>query len=346
MVTAEELVLIVSQSEDKCYEYLQSFGLFSAASVRCPGENGQVCGAEMKRVIRNDKKLVSWRCRRNICRTRRSFRATNRFFTNVDKNNHSNCKLSIKTIILFVYFWIECRSTISQMQRITGLSRQSIVVWSKKCRKLCPMVLYTAPKFTGTEEEPIQVDESYFRGRRKYNRGRYGPYDKRNPGEKKAQKEEEELVADVIESKRNHGNRILGPWVVGLYKSAEQVRFKVVPDRKAATLIPLIKLYVTDESVVVTDEWKGYLPLKRNSICHKRVNHSKNFVNPNDGFHTQAIERAWVDAKAEMKRLRSPGKYLQSRLDEVAWRKLRRNHPGGLFAAFWEDVHRMHSRDF
>ena len=39
-----------------------------------------------------------------------------------------------------------------------------------------------------------------------------------------------------------------------------------------------------------------------------------------------------------MKRLRYPGPHLQSRLDEVAWRKLRRTHPQGPFVAFLEDL--------
>lgn len=39
---------------------------------------------------------------------------------------------------------------------------------------------------------------------------------------------------------RNYGNRELRPWVFGLYQSQNNVLFRIVSDRKAATLIPLI----------------------------------------------------------------------------------------------------------
>ena len=39
-----------------------------------------------------------------------------------------------------------------------------------------------------------------------------------------------------------------------------------------------------------------------------------------------------------LKRARRPGPYLQSHLDEIAWRKLRASHPEGEFHAFLEDA--------
>ncbi len=76
---------------------------------------------------------------------------------------------------------------------------------------------------------------------------------------------------------------------------------------------------------------------------HQTVNHSRNFVNPRTGFHTQAIERAWVDAKSLIKRARGAGPLLQSHLDECSWRKSRRQYPGGLLNAFWADVKKVFS---
>lgn len=111
-----------------------------------------------------------------------------------------------------------------------------------------------------------------------------------------------------------------------------------MPDRKGTTLIPIIKSHVTSNSVVVSDEWKGYSRLKENGFVHETVCHKTNFVNPNTGFHTQAIERAWIEGKAFIKRGRYPKNNLQSHLDEVSCRMLRRDHPDGLFTAFMHGI--------
>ena len=72
---------------------------------------------------------------------------------------------------------------------------------------------------------------------------------------------------------------------------------------------------------------------------HQSVNHSENFVDPDPGAHTQGIERAWLHAKGWYKRSRGNGVYLQSHLDEEAYRRLRSPETcnGTLFGAFLND---------
>ena len=135
--------------------------------------------------------------------------------------------------------------------------------------------------------------------------------------------------------------RVKGPWVFGLYANKEQVRFIVVPDRKATTLIPLVLRYVASGSVIVSDEWPAYRRLPDFSYKHYTVCHKRNFVAPSTGFHTQAIERAWLDAKDWLKRARGAGPLLQSHLDENMWRKYQKSHPDGLLNDFWKDVYKV-----
>ena len=52
-------------------------------------------------------------------------------------------------------------------------------------------------------------------------------------------------------------------------------------------------------------------------------------------FHTQAIEQAWVETKAYMRRA-SP--LLQSHVDEVSWSNSRKSYENGLFIAFLQDI--------
>ena len=143
--------------------------------------------------------------------------------------------------------------------------------------------------------------------------------------------------------KNNYGNRSDGPWVLGIYLSPSQVRFIVISNRSATTLIPIIKRYVAKESVIITDEWGAYNALSANGFTHFTVCHKDNYVDPDTGYHTQGIERAWVDAKYWIKRSRYPSHHLQAHLDEVAWRKMNSTHSGGLLEAFFEDVARYYN---
>ena len=40
---------------------------------------------------------------------------------------------------------------------------------------------------------------------------------------------------------KHYGRRIVGPWVLGLYKSSLEVRFLVIPNRSGATLLKVIR---------------------------------------------------------------------------------------------------------
>ena len=83
-----------------------------------------------------------------------------------------------------------------------------------------------------------------------------------------------------------------------------------------------------------TDEWLGYCWIAEGGFTNHTVNHKNNFVDPSTGCHTQAIERAWADAKVWLQCARHGGPILQSHHDECAWRKLNSTNPAGLFDAF------------
>ena len=79
-----------------------------------------------------------------------------------------------------------------------------------------------------------------------------------------------------------------------------------VPQRDAATLLPIIQQHVANGSTVWSDEWAAYnrvagLP---NVSSHGVVNHSLEFVNRATGVHTQNIESYWNRVKIKLKRMR------------------------------------------
>lgn len=341
----------VLNSETNCILYLRQFGIFESAP-HCRGRKTRQCGRIMEERSKNGTPI--WRCPESKCSTFRSFASTNDFF--VSNNGRRQIKLS--DILQLSWLWCYSGMSYAQAAKAAGVSKDTVVNWFKVCRRVCGSSESALPKMIGTLEEPIQVDESYFSGRRKYNRGRMQRGDKSAPGEQQARQElviELESWGSVDPSdddgdefsgrptrKNNYGQRVVGPWVVGLYKSKKEVRFYIVPDRKGSTLLDIIGRCCAVGSVIRTDEWSGYSRLTQSGYIHKKVNHSEWFVNPHDGTHTQGIERMWVEGKAILKRHRRPTVMLQSHLDELSWRRRHSESTSTLLTCFWRDVFKVH----
>ena len=98
---------------------------------------------------------------------------------------------------------------------------------------------------------------------------------------------------------------------------------QIVPDRTAATLLPILQQHVAQGSVVHSDQWASYNQVGNlpNVSAHGTVNHSMEFVSPS-GVHTQNIESYWNHTKMKLKRMRGcAAKEVPSYLDEFMWRE-------------------------
>ena len=104
----------------------------------------------------------------------------------------------------------------------------------------------------------IEVDESYFGGKRKGKRGRG--------------------AAGKIP-------------VFGLLKRGGKVYTKIIPDASSATLLPIIERKVVPDSIVYSDCWRGYNALDVSDFKHFRINHSKLFAGKTN--HINGIENFW-----------------------------------------------------
>jgi len=280
----------VAGDEEKCVKYLRHFGIIPENAL-CPSiKDGFICKSKMKTVVndcrRNGKKVIL-RCTRNHCQAKHTIRIYSDFF--------DNSRLSLSKILTLIYLFCYTRGTQQEKMEAVGTTSYSVCLWMTKCRQVCSRYVNDMPKLIGTAEEPIQIDEAYFRGKRKYNRGR------------------------LLNGNRSERGRT-GGWVLGFYKSSSEARFVVVPNRSAATLIPIIQRIVAEGSVIITDEWKSYNRLSSLGYIHHTVNHSQNYVDPNTGYHTQGIERMWVEAKLWLKKARRPNHLMQGHLDELTWK--------------------------
>ena len=187
--------------------------------------------------------------------------------------------------------------------------------------------------FLDTADSPVQIDEAFFSGRRKYWRVRILLGD---PARHAIANEDDSDCEPNILNDSNPDWR----WVLGIYFSSTQIRFFRIKDRKKSTIIPLIQKCVVPGSVIWTDEFSSYKHLGDIGYSHATMNHSKHFISPITQEHTQGIERASMDAKRWTKKCTNNRKLLLGHLDEVSWRKLRSSitNQVALFKALLEDM--------
>ena len=82
--------------------------------------------------------------------------------------------------------------------------------------------------------------------------------------------------------------------------------------RDKETLIPLIQKYIRLSSIMMSDCWATYSSLSQLGFTHRQINHSNNFVDPEDAtIHTQYVERLWRSIKKSRKRSGMRSLYLK-----------------------------------
>ena len=186
-----------------------------------------------------------------------------------------NAKLSLPQFILLVYFWSHQASN-KQMASYLGLSNKTVIDWLNFIREIASWKLLTLSGKVGGPGKVVQIDES------------------------------------LIYRAKNNVGHALGrkqKWVVGFYEVETKVGFvRLLENRSAAELESLILQHVEPGSHIHTDCWSGYngvsiLPVSPPYV-HSTVNHSRNFVDPDTGCHTNNVEAFWCAVKHKFKRMR------------------------------------------
>ena len=116
-------------------------------------------------------------------------------------------------------------------------------------------------------------------------------------------------------------------WVFGMCDRSHTPALgvmRIVPNRSATTLLPIIQQHVRSGSTVHSDEWAAHNCVQRLPSVgrHRVVNHSLHFVDPANGVHTQHAESYWNRVKTKFKRMKGVHEsMLPSYLDEFMWRE-------------------------
>jgi len=145
---------------------------------------------------------------------------------------------------------------------VLGVNRNTARLFFHRLRVIIAEEQEKGSPFTGE----VEVDESYFGGRRKGKRGRG--------------------AAGKIP-------------VFGLLKRGGKVYTQVIPDAKASTLMPIIKDRIAPDSIVYSDSLPSYNALDISDFKHYRINHSKLFADKKN--HINGIENFWNQAKRHLR---------------------------------------------
>jgi len=198
----------------------------------------------------------------------------------------------------------KCGISAKQIQRETGVTYKTAWRIFKQIRSLMAEEI-------SLEGSSVEIDEMYAGGKRKNGTGR-----------------------------PMRGDKTKSP-VMGLVERKGRVVARIVPDCTSRTLLENVKQYVLPKSTIYTDELKSYggIGSMANGYQHRRINHSSGVYVMGD-VHTNTIEGFWSLVKRGISGSHHAvsQKFLQSYLDEYAFRYNRRDVPAPMFRQILEQV--------
>jgi transposase-like protein len=210
---------------------------------------------------------------------------------------------------MFLMGSTRCGVSAKQIQRETGVTYKTAWRMFKQIRTLMSEDI-------SLEGSTVEIDEAYLGGKRKFKHGTRGMRG------------------------RKSGDDEMTP-VLGMVERGGRVVARVTPDVKVATVYPIIHEYVMPASTVYTDEYSIYdrLATEANGYKHHRIKHANKIYVMGD-VHTQTIEGFWSLVKRGIGGVYHSvsRKYLQTYLDEYAFRYNRRDATVPMFVSLLEQV--------
>jgi len=116
------------------------------------------------------------------------------------------------------------------------------------------------------------------------------------------------------------------PTVLGMVERGGRIKLRVIAARRGEPLSGAVRANVDPTAILYTDDWRPYRPLRREYTGHNVINHSAGVYVEGD-VHTNTIEGFFGNLKTGMRGTykKVSRKWLQSYLDEYAWRYNRRH---------------------
>jgi transposase len=202
-----------------------------------------------------------------------------------------HCKLSKYKQEKLLEFFV-CGISARTAAEMANVHRNTAIRFFHKLRtEIALTQLNRSEQFCGK----IELDESYFGGKRKGKRG------------------------------RGAGGKVP---VFGILKRNGKVYTQVIEQANTETLLPIIRQKIQADSIVYTDGFSAYNILDVSEFKHFRINHSEKFVDENDKKnHINGIENFWNQAKRHLRKFNGiPKQNFLLFLKECEWRFNGENH--------------------
>jgi transposase len=123
----------------------------------------------------------------------------------------------------------------------------------------------------------------------------------------------------VADARAKEAAALPAKFLFGLLKRGSKVYTKIIPDAKAATLMPIIQERIMPDSVVFSDSLASYNVLDVSGFSHYRINHSELFADRKN--HINGIENFWNQAKRHLRKFNGvPKDHFHLYLKECEWR--------------------------
>jgi hypothetical protein len=240
----------------------------------------------------SDPGPFSYRCNSNECGRTRYSALEGTFF--------EHTQLTFLALLMIVFFFLH-GARASFIVAVTGHAKQTVCDWMRFCRQVIAFDATTDDE--GQMIGGVWVDSDGI---------------------------EWPIIVEVDESKfgkvkYGHGHRVEGVWVVGgVARTPGREVFAVsVTDRSADTLKAVLQMYIRPGTHIMTDLWKGYRDedLKYLGFTHSTVNHSKQYMNPVDGTHTNTVEGTWNGIKQQIPIRNRTSTFVDDHLLYFIWRR-------------------------
>ena len=216
----------------------------------------------------------------------------------------SSTSLRLWYYAIYLMSSTRCGISAKQIQRECGVTYKTAWRMFRQIRTLMSEEL-------SLEGEAVEMDETYMGGRRKYGTGR-----------------------------PMRGDKTMTP-VAGIVERKGRIVARAVRDVKGSTLLGMVRDYVMPASTIFTDELKSYDGIKHMpaGYKHRRIKHSAR-VYVRGTVHTNTIEGFWSLVKRGIGGTHHAvsQKYLQSYLDEYAYRYNRRDMGNLIFTSMLKRV--------
>lgn len=259
---------------------LRPFHLCSSCNITCV----------FVKYVRNVD-MYAWRCMTKTCQNYK------KYFSLRQDSIFCYTKLDLRKLVCILWKWSQDH-TQKQILLEVDISHSALYAFIKTLQKACINWFIKYPILLGGSGVICQIDESLFRHKTKYHRGRAPQNEK---------------------------------WVFGIADVSfipAKIYLQCVDDRSQTTLVPIILQVCRPNTIVISDQWRAYANLNL-FYEHLSVNHSLNFVDPTTLAHTQNIESYWGKAKMRAKIMKGvDGNCLELYLNEWMWKdnEFKRNY--------------------